>query len=98
MGFQSTSVLREYGSSGEDVSVNAVIIPRNWVAIPSAILLIKCPQQIRKYTVDTSLEFKYSLANNGSCLACLTIDYAPVIPAYVPFLKQSVLFSNSNYF
>ena len=28
----------------------------------SAILLIKCPQQIRKYIVDTSLEFKYSLA------------------------------------
>ena len=28
-------VLREYGSSGEDVSVNAVIIPRNWWAIPS---------------------------------------------------------------
>ena len=28
-------VLREYGSSGEDVSVNAVIIPKNWVAIPS---------------------------------------------------------------
>ena len=28
-------VLREYGSSGEDVSVNAVIIPKNWWAIPS---------------------------------------------------------------
>ena len=27
--------LREYGSSGEDVSVNAVIIPKNWWAIPS---------------------------------------------------------------
>ena len=26
--------LREYGSSGEDVSVNAVIIPKNWWAIP----------------------------------------------------------------
>ena len=26
---------------------------------------IKCPQQIRKYIVDTSLEFKYSLANNA---------------------------------
>ena len=29
------SSLREYGSSGEDVSVNAVIIPKNWWAIPS---------------------------------------------------------------
>ena len=28
-------VLREYGSSGEDVLVNAVIILKNWVAIPS---------------------------------------------------------------
>ena len=28
-------VMRECGSSGEDVSVNAVIIPRNWWAIPS---------------------------------------------------------------
>ena len=33
--------------------------------IAIAILPIKCPQQIRKYVVDTSLEFKYSLANNG---------------------------------
>ena len=31
----SCNVLREYGSSGEDVSVNAVIIPMNWVAILS---------------------------------------------------------------
>ena len=28
-------IMREYSSSGEDVSVNAVIIPRNWGAIPS---------------------------------------------------------------
>ena len=28
-------VMREYGSSGEDVSVNAVIIPKNWWAILS---------------------------------------------------------------
>ena len=27
-------VMREYGSSGEDVSVNAVINPKNWGAIP----------------------------------------------------------------
>ena len=27
-------VLMEYGRSGEDVSVNAVIIPQNWRAIP----------------------------------------------------------------
>ena len=27
-------VMREYGSSGEDVSVNAVINPKNWWAIP----------------------------------------------------------------
>jgi hypothetical protein len=27
--------LRENGSSGEDVSVIAVIIPKNWLAIPS---------------------------------------------------------------
>ena len=30
----------------------------------SAILLIKCLKKIRKYIVDTCLEFKYSLANN----------------------------------
>ena len=30
----SFEALREYGSSGEDVSVNTVI-PRNWGAIPS---------------------------------------------------------------
>ena len=29
------TALREYGSSGEDVPVNAVINPRNWWAIPS---------------------------------------------------------------
>ena len=33
----------------------------------SAILLIKCLKKIRKYIVDTCLEFKYSLANNGGC-------------------------------
>ena len=32
---QKVNVMREYGSSGEDVSVNAVIIPKNWWAIPS---------------------------------------------------------------
>ena len=32
---KSFYILREYGSSGEDVSVNAVIIPKNWWAIPS---------------------------------------------------------------
>ena len=33
----------------------------------SAILLLKCLKKIRKYIVDTCLEFKYSLANNGGC-------------------------------
>ena len=28
-------VLRDCGSSGDDVSVNVVIIPRNWGTIPS---------------------------------------------------------------
>ena len=32
----------------------------------SVILLIKCPLHIRKYIVDTSLEFKNSLANNAN--------------------------------
>ena len=31
----TNSRLREYGSFGEDVSENAVIILRNWEAIPS---------------------------------------------------------------
>ena len=32
---KSATLMREYGSSGEDVSVIAVIIPKNWLAIPS---------------------------------------------------------------
>ena len=33
----SSLILREYGSSGEDVSVNAVIIPKNWwVLLPNS--------------------------------------------------------------
>ena len=32
---QNQLVMSKYGSSGEDVSVNAVIIPNNWWAIPS---------------------------------------------------------------
>ena len=37
-------------------------------------LLIKCPQQIRKYTVDTSLELKYSLANNEQSVVILWVS------------------------
>ena len=55
--------------------------------IAIAILLVKCPQQIRKYVVDTSVLFKYSLANNVKYIHYCTNTECPksnVLSAALP--------------
>ena len=47
----------EYSSSGSDVSVNAVIIPQNWGAIPSSGLRPRNDDRIHRYILPRTTAF-----------------------------------------
>ena len=60
--------LREYGSSGEDVSVNAVIIPKNWWAMMTAFTNTSDPELLYSHCWQVNLVKNHVLVFFGGSL------------------------------
>ena len=67
--FLGWSLMENFSFSFKDPPKNQYVIRITFLGgslvLKMQFLLIKCPKQIRKYIVDTSVLLKYSLANNG---------------------------------